>query len=92
MPQASDIVQTSTTSSSSGVATLASGILPSALSGGNRHMIPSGVHPVITAGNSGQSMASIIRGSHQGPPTGHVIHQQSFSSHVPRGDTIVLIS
>ncbi|KAG8184424.1 hypothetical protein JTE90_004592 [Oedothorax gibbosus] len=89
VPQASDIVQTSTTSSSSGVSTLTSGILPSALSGGSRHMIPSGVHPVITAGNTGQSMASIIRSSHQGPPTGHVIHQQSFSSHVPRGPAAV---
>ncbi|GFR17402.1 histone deacetylase complex subunit SAP130-A, partial [Trichonephila clavata] len=84
----SDITQAGTnTPSSSGA--LTQGILPSALSGGNRHMIPAGVHPVIAAGNSGPSMASIIRSSHQIPPSGHVIHQQSFSSHVPRGPAAV---
>ncbi|XP_015907966.1 histone deacetylase complex subunit SAP130 isoform X3 [Parasteatoda tepidariorum] len=76
-----------TTANSSG--TVTPGILPSALSGsGGRHMIPTAVHPVIAAGSSGPSMASIIRGSHQVPPSGHVIHQ-SFSSHVPRGPAAV---
>ncbi|CAL1267508.1 unnamed protein product [Larinioides sclopetarius] len=84
----SDITQTGTTTASSS-GTLAPGILPSALSGGSRHMIPAAVHPVIAAGNSGPSMASIIRSSHQIPPSGHVIHQQSFSSHVPRGPAAV---
>ncbi|KAF8767883.1 Histone deacetylase complex subunit SAP130 like protein [Argiope bruennichi] len=84
----SDITQTGTTTASSS-GTLTPGILPSALSGGSRHMIPAAVHPVIAAGNSGPSMASIIRSSHQIPPSGHVIHQQSFSSHVPRGPAAV---
>ncbi|GFT56579.1 histone deacetylase complex subunit SAP130-A [Nephila pilipes] len=84
----SDITQAGTTTASSSGA-LTQGILPSALSGGSRHMIPTAVHPVIAAANSGPSMASIIRSSHQIPPSGHVIHQQSFSSHVPRGPAAV---
>ncbi|XP_035222877.1 histone deacetylase complex subunit SAP130-like isoform X1 [Stegodyphus dumicola] len=86
----SDITQAqsgTTTPNSSG--NITPGILPSALSGStNRHMIPTAVHPVIAAGSSGPSMASIIRGSHQVAPAGHVI-QPPFSSHVPRGPAAV---
>ncbi|XP_054723437.1 histone deacetylase complex subunit SAP130-like [Uloborus diversus] len=85
---ASDIAQAqvgTTTASSCGA--LTPGILPSALtSSGSRHIIPA-VHPVIAAGNTGPSMASIIRGS-QVSPAGHVIHPP-FSSHVPRGPAAV---
>ncbi|GIY87894.1 histone deacetylase complex subunit SAP130-A [Caerostris darwini] len=87
MPSSEIAPSGTTTASSSGG--LTPGILPSALSGGARHMIPTAVHPVIAAGNSGPSMASIIRSSHPMPPSGHVIHQQSFSSHVPRGPAAV---
>ncbi|GIY65714.1 hypothetical protein CEXT_338531 [Caerostris extrusa] len=87
MPSSEIAPSGTTTASSSGG--LTPGILPSALSGGARHMIPAAVHPVIAAGNSGPSMASIIRSSHPLPPSGHVIHQQSFSSHVPRGPAAV---
>lgn len=84
MPSDISQVQGGTNSSSSS-GSLTSGILPTALSGGStRHMIPTAVQPVIAAGHTGPSLASLIRGSHQVSPAGHVIHPP-FPSHVPRG-------